>query len=36
VLNTFSLVLIIGFVCGVYSTMFIVTPLVLMSQKKWQ
>ena len=36
VLNTFSLVLIIGFICGVYSTMFIVTPLVLMSQKKWQ
>ena len=36
VLNTFSLVLIIGFVCGVYSTMFIVTPLVLLSQKKWQ
>ncbi|MEI8011893.1 MAG: protein translocase subunit SecD [Candidatus Omnitrophota bacterium] len=36
VLNTFSLVLIIGFICGVYSTMFIVTPLVLLSQKKWQ
>ncbi len=36
VLNTFSLVLMIGFVCGVYSTMFIVTPLVLLSQKKWQ
>ncbi len=36
VLNTFSLVLIIGFVCGVYSTMFIVTPLVLLSHKKWQ
>ena len=36
VLNTFSLVMIIGFICGVYSTMFIVTPLVLLSQKKWQ
>jgi SecD/SecF fusion protein len=35
VLNTFSLVMIIGFFCGVYSTMFIVTPLVLIFQKKW-
>ncbi|MBF0484992.1 MAG: protein translocase subunit SecD [Candidatus Omnitrophica bacterium] len=36
VLNTFSLVLMIGFICGVYSTMYIVTPLVLVFQKKWQ
>lgn len=36
VLNTFSLVMIIGFFCGVYSTMFIVTPLVLIFQKKWK
>ncbi|MBF0619739.1 MAG: protein translocase subunit SecF, partial [Candidatus Omnitrophica bacterium] len=36
VLNTFSFVLIIGFVCGVYSTMFIVTPLVLTFQKNWK
>jgi SecD/SecF fusion protein len=35
VLNTFSLVLMIGFVCGVYSTMYIVTPFVLAFQKKW-
>ncbi len=35
VLNTFSLVLMIGFICGVYSTMYIVTPLVLACQKKW-
>ncbi|MBF0569408.1 MAG: protein translocase subunit SecD [Candidatus Omnitrophica bacterium] len=36
VLNTFSLVLIIGFICGVYSTMYIVTPLVLTFQKDWK
>ena len=36
VLNTFSLVLIIGFICGVYSTMYIVTPLVLTFQKNWK
>jgi SecD/SecF fusion protein len=34
VLNTFSLVLIIGFFFGVYSTMFIVSPFVLLTQKK--
>jgi SecD/SecF fusion protein len=34
VLNTFSLVLIIGFTFGVYSTMFIVTPFVLMFNQK--
>ena len=36
VLNTFSFVLIIGFICGVYSTMYIVAPLVLMFQKNWK
>jgi preprotein translocase SecF subunit len=35
VLNTFALVLLIGFICGVYSTVYIVTPLVLVFQKKW-
>ncbi len=35
VLNTFSLVMMIGFICGVYSTMYIVTPLVLAFQTKW-
>lgn len=34
VLNTFSLVMIIGFVFGVYSTVYIVAPLVLLFQKK--
>jgi SecD/SecF fusion protein len=34
VLNTFSLVLIIGFLFGVYSTMYVVAPLVLFFQKK--
>jgi len=34
VLNTFALSLIIGFVSGVYSTVFIATPLVLAWQKK--
>ena len=34
VLNTFALSLIIGFVAGTYSTIFIATPLVLAWQKK--
>ncbi len=34
VLNTFSLVMIIGFIFGVYSTVYIVAPLVLAFQKK--
>ncbi|HQL42152.1 MAG TPA: protein translocase subunit SecF, partial [Candidatus Omnitrophota bacterium] len=34
VLNTFALSLIIGFVAGIYSTIFIATPLVLALQKK--
>jgi len=34
VLNTFALCLIIGFFAGTYSTMFIVSPLVLAWQKK--
>ncbi len=37
VLNTFSLVLIIGFIFGTYSTVYIVSPLFLMlhGSKKW-
>ena len=34
VLNTFALCLLIGFSCGVYSTIFIASPLVLFWQKK--
>jgi SecD/SecF fusion protein len=34
VLNTFSLCLLIGFIAGVYSTVFIASPLVLAWQKK--
>ncbi len=34
VLNTFALSLIIGFIAGIYSTIFIATPLVLALQKK--
>jgi SecD/SecF fusion protein len=34
VLNTFALTLLIGFVAGTYSTMFIVSPLVIAWQKK--
>jgi len=34
VLNTFALCLLIGFIAGTYSTIFIATPLVLMWEKK--
>jgi len=34
VLNTFALCLIIGFIAGTYSTIFIASPLVLAWQKK--
>lgn len=34
VLNTFALALIIGFISGVYSTIYIASPLVLLWQKK--
>lgn len=34
VLNTFALCLLIGFVAGTYSTVFIASPIVLMFQKK--
>lgn len=34
VLNTFALTLIIGFIAGTYSTVFIVSPIVLALQKK--
>jgi preprotein translocase SecF subunit len=34
VLNTFALTLLIGFITGTYSTVFIASPLVLMIQKK--
>jgi preprotein translocase subunit SecF len=34
ILNTFALCLIVGFIAGTYSTVFIVSPLVLMWQKK--
>lgn len=36
VLNTFALTMIIGFVAGTYSTIFIVSPIVLALQKKMQ
>jgi preprotein translocase subunit SecF len=34
VLNTFAFCLLVGFISGVYSTVFIATPLVLAWQKK--
>jgi len=36
VLNTFSLCLIIGFIAGTYSTIFVVSPIVLLWQKQQQ
>ena len=34
VLNTFAFSLLVGFISGIYSTVFIATPLVLAWQKK--